>query len=767
MTALEPRWYQLEDARTIRSRRKLLSTHKKGMGKCLRLGTPIIKFDGSIVPVEQINVGDFLLGPDGGKRQVLSMATGVEELVWIVPTKGAPWGCTLDHVLVLTHTSTQQEWEITVEDFLLLYQTHQKYLQLFFPANGVDFSEVYADLPIDPYFVGLWLGDGTKNLGTVSVTKPDQEIKDYLEEIAEQWGVTLRSTTDKACPTHFLVTERGKPNPLLNAMRQLFGRDVERFPQQYLVASLEDRAKLFAGLLDTDGSFSFKTAEFVQKRKVIADACEFLARSLGFRVLRTVKLVKGEEYHRLRISGDFSKIPLRIKRKQQEKRLQRKRVNVTGFRVEPAGEGTYVGFTLDGDGRFLLGDFTVTHNSEIATLAISMPGEERLLPALVACPIHSTTEWQRHIQNEFPNDRVIIAAELPPDEKVRALAEPADWYIVNHAMLATPTKSTSTKRNFYKMPKGIRSLVIDESHYKGLGRKSRAWAGARTMADWLKGGIVLPMTGTPVRRVADDLWAELRLVDRTLTSYWRFVYAHCKVEETPWNVEILGAKESMWAELASRSVSRTYQEVGLLLPDLIEHETPVELTPATARAYQTLKNDLIDEHGDPVFSAAAAVAKLRHLTAKDPNKLAALKSATEDLDQFIVFTYYHETSDLLAPMLKAKIIDGRLPGKKRAEVALSSPRIIAGIDALASTLDLSHHRDVIWYEETYEPGTMENALGRVQRWRKSESDEPISNRAIYAKGTMDSRIHLVTKGRAVDMNKVTERRLLEEEIFGR
>lgn len=43
--------------------------------------------------------------------------------------------------------------------------------------------------------------------------------------------------------------------------------------------------------------------------------------------------------------------------------VEYKAVTRTGFTVEPIGEGDYYGFTLDGDGRFLLGDFTVTHNT--------------------------------------------------------------------------------------------------------------------------------------------------------------------------------------------------------------------------------------------------------------------------------------------------------------------------------------------------------------------------------------------------------------------
>src|SRR5947209_8039638 len=68
-------------------------------------------------------------------------------------------------------------------------------------------------------------------------------------------------------------------------------------------------------------------------------------------------------YHHISISGDTDRIPCRLARKQATPRKQVQNVLRTGFSLEPAGTGDSYGFTLDGDGHFLLGDFTVTHNS--------------------------------------------------------------------------------------------------------------------------------------------------------------------------------------------------------------------------------------------------------------------------------------------------------------------------------------------------------------------------------------------------------------------
>ena len=101
----------------------------------------------------------------------------------------------------------------------------------------------------------------------------------------------------------------------------------------------------------------------VIKLDTLKDEVVYLSRSLGYFVRCSKKIVKGKCYWRLNISGDFGDVPTRIERKKPLPRKQKKSVLVTGITVESIGEGDYYGFTIDGDHLFLLGDFTVTHNT--------------------------------------------------------------------------------------------------------------------------------------------------------------------------------------------------------------------------------------------------------------------------------------------------------------------------------------------------------------------------------------------------------------------
>ena len=75
---------------------------KAGAGKCLGYDTDILMYDGSIKKVQDIKVGDLLMGDDSTPRKVLSTNVGYGHLKKIVPKKGNPWICNDEHILTLS-----------------------------------------------------------------------------------------------------------------------------------------------------------------------------------------------------------------------------------------------------------------------------------------------------------------------------------------------------------------------------------------------------------------------------------------------------------------------------------------------------------------------------------------------------------------------------------------------------------------------------------------------------------------------------------------
>ena len=165
---------------------------------------------------------------------------------------------------------------------------------------------------------------------------------------------------------------RGKRNPIIEKFRALglYGlTGADKFiPQKYLSASWDDRREILAGLIDTDGSPAKGAGfDFINKSKALAEGVSFLARSLGLSATLTESMEQAQTgpvrmYYRVYIGGEVGVIPTRIPRKKLSREVKH-RPTVRGFTVEPLeGVESYYGITVEG-GRYLLGDFTVTHNS--------------------------------------------------------------------------------------------------------------------------------------------------------------------------------------------------------------------------------------------------------------------------------------------------------------------------------------------------------------------------------------------------------------------
>lgn len=399
----------------------MLLHHSTGSGKCHAKDTPILMYDGTIKMVQDVKVGDLLMGDDSTPRKVLSLADGYDDMYDVIPVKGNKYTVNSEHILCLKPTrhsivklknnsysvrycqsngkitsrqfKTKEEAiafddgistnkpviEIAIKDYIKLSQTSKHTLKGY--RVGIDFEE--KKLPIDPQLFGIWLGDGGSR--DPKITTADPEILEFVRKKIEPMGLRLNHETKY----DYRISTNGKPglnsNAFYNFMKKYNLVNNKHIPHVFLANSRENRLKLLAGLIDTDGHFSKGGYEITQKSDKIADGILFLARSLGFaaysKKCKKGCMYKGEMkdgmYNRVYISGDISEIPVILPHKKADERKQKKDVLVTGIDVKHVGRGKYYGFILDGNHRYLMGDFTVTHNtcSAIATATNSFEKE--------------------------------------------------------------------------------------------------------------------------------------------------------------------------------------------------------------------------------------------------------------------------------------------------------------------------------------------------------------------------------------------------------
>ena len=357
--------------------------------KCHIKGTKIIMADGSIKKVEDIRIGDQVMGPDGNPRNVLELHHGRDHMYKIIPASGMnPQIVNSRHEIYYgfkNHHTGEIIFRTDTPESLLRKFEHtpscrDKYY--LYRSDKVKFKDTKLDF--DPYMLGLWLGDGTSSRPTI--TTADTEIMDYLEDYALEHNMRIRYDrvrNEKAINVNLVLTdksERGYRNKPLNYLVQNLKRlgvyNNKHIPDEYIYTSEENRLRLLAGLIDTDGHYDSSRKRFTfsqtSRRKQITDAFAFIARSLGMKVsvnkrrVYPSKLCDGvyEDVYVVSILSGCERIPTKIKRKRAcGDKFWQKDINRSMFNIEYYGIDEYYGFTLDGDSLFLLDDFTICHNS--------------------------------------------------------------------------------------------------------------------------------------------------------------------------------------------------------------------------------------------------------------------------------------------------------------------------------------------------------------------------------------------------------------------
>lgn len=351
---------------------------------CLGKDVKVLMFDGSTKLSQEICAGDVLMGPDSCPRNVLKIDSGFSNLYEVSPKKGEKWICNDEHIFTvhdqyITRSMRLYNSEKTsdivdkhIKEILKFQKNNGEIGHLKLVRTGVEFKE--KDLPIDPYLLGLWLAEGTKHKGNpyFSICKQDSDIIDYLLSYPLPKGIECKIKDDSENCVQVRFVGCGSKN----IFREEFKKCIDELgnvfiPQNYLINSVENRLRLLAGLIDGDGykksdgcCFSIST-----KWESLGEGIVYLVRSLGlypsYKWKRsTIKSRNFEAYYfRIGISGHTEIIPNILSRKKASKRKQIKDVLHTGFSLKPIGKGAWFGFTVDGDNRYLLGDFTITHNS--------------------------------------------------------------------------------------------------------------------------------------------------------------------------------------------------------------------------------------------------------------------------------------------------------------------------------------------------------------------------------------------------------------------
>lgn len=455
-----------------------------GIKLCLRTGTLVPKYDGNIAKVEDIKIGDELIGDDGTRRKVTNICNGHGKMYRITQERGDPYEVNESHMLTLrmpdhkvifwntgkggwsvlwldknnkkircktirterpeitcpvcqtslegnlrrhherihknidyvplprkSPTTTPDDTaenrqglehltafvseipddnviDISVKDYMKLPKWYTKRLTGF-RGECVKWTE--KDVYLDPYMLGLWLGDGSKTGYNIAINaKDDPEILQYIKKWCSQNDAVLTQGVSNKFNWNFSCKSTpGKKykSPLRKDLGLYDLVENKHIPTEYIVNSRKIRLSLLAGLVDSDGHVHNDGSRITITQGLcnerLGNDIAYLARTLGFMCTKSIKKTQWVHEGELRrgiaillnISGnDLEDIPTLLPRKKCKSPIRRNVSNNGPISIQQVEDNNYVGIEVDNNHRFVLEDFTVTHNCNIFSSSFGVEG---------------------------------------------------------------------------------------------------------------------------------------------------------------------------------------------------------------------------------------------------------------------------------------------------------------------------------------------------------------------------------------------------------
>lgn len=390
---------------------------RSGMGKEQPVDTPVLTPSGWST-MGALKPGDFVVGADGRPTEVLavwpqgikqaysvrfrdgtSVECGAEHLWTVIDTAGRrrnkPYAVPLKYMLARGalckhggHVKNKAKWKIPV-------------------TKPVQFSA--ANLPIDPYVLGVLIGDGATSGADLRYSNPDMDsdIRQFVKDRLPP-DVSVHENRSGACP---YFSFRGEGARRIKAALKSMGLAVKSrykfLPDCLLFASEQQRMDLLRGLMDTDGSCLSNRTHFYTTSERLADGVVHLVRSLGGIAIPyrygKAHLEKPDEWH---VNVKMDVCPFYTARKVAHWKPTPPAKAIFGFGPTRMVEQVCITVAA-ADGLYLTKDFIVTHNTALLC-GMSYAAAAAQHPTLVFSLEMMGPQWVERILSDIDYDDAVL-----------------------------------------------------------------------------------------------------------------------------------------------------------------------------------------------------------------------------------------------------------------------------------------------------------------------------------------------------------------------
>lgn len=542
-------------------------------------------------------------------------------------------------------------------------------------VEPVQFENKY-ELPINPYLLGLMLGDGHIIESSCVFTVHEN---DY-DELFNNFNLKENKQKDNKRKGNIYIGKALKDLQLNNS------RSHNKFiPDTYKYSSIENRLSILQGLMDTDGhcmiskNGNFNGTEFSTiSEKLCDDVCEIVQTLGGIARKKSRRSFYKKDGERIECSISYrvniklppGMNPFRLKRK-ADRYNEPKKYPIGRYisKIEKHGEDECTCISVDSpDKLYVTEHCIVTHNTTSAVIAALESGARKVL---IVCPASLKINWEREIRNY--SDKKILIVEG------RKWGHTFDFYIINYDIIKNyHTTDRSEDSDDYKLliNTNFDLAIVDEAHYVSNTTANRT----RLLNDVLD---TIPkvwlLTGTPMTSRPINYFNLLKIVNSPLTLNWQsYVRRYCagyqfKVNgRKVWNTSGASNLDEL-RERTKNLVLRRMKTDILDLPDKIINPVFLELksTFYDEELEEFMRITKENKDKESISVTINRLMKIRQLIAmeKVPFTCELIDKFIEQNRKVIVFTNFTSSLDMIHEKYKKKsvVLDGRMSKNKRQE----------------------------------------------------------------------------------------------------
>jgi len=700
-----------------------------------------------------------------------------EEHLWQVNTPCRKWRGAPPLVLTLS--------EIRNRGLTLSNGNRQFFIPLVEP---VEFSDI-LERPIDPYIVGLLIGDGGLSTNTPRFSTPDKELVDAIVNSVDGLSAKRVSEYDFS-----LIGDNSKsaPNPLTVGLRELglMGHRAEGkfIPDAYKFAPSSIRLAILQGLMDTDGSVRKKDnhLEYGSVSKRLAEDVVFIVQSLGGTARIRIKKTGFQDFYVVSVTLPNETCPFRLKRKREVWRPRSKYLpSRCIISIEYVGEHPCQCISVEtSDQLYVTDDFIVTHNTIQAIGIIN--ADPTVKRVLVICPASLRLNWKRELERWLVRPLKVGIADA-------SAGYPgwADIVVINYDIVHK--YEGELRRDRWDL------LVADEVHYmkNPQARRTKYVLGFWNKKEKREDPTPIPakrrifLTGTPIVNRPIELWPLVHSLDpKTFKSFWGYAKRYCDAFQNGYGWDFSGAAHLDELQEKLRSSIMIRRLKSEVLKDLPAKLRQILTLPANGAAgavtkeaalYERLQKEkerltalveLSKASDDPEDYERAAEAlrdyarvmfeemsKARHETAraKVPYVIEHIKNVIEGGSKVVVFTYHIDVLEAIVEAFAgtAVYLHGGVALTKRQEAvdrfqSDDDVKVFVGqIRAAGVGITLTAASHVVFAELDWTPGNVTQAEDRCHRIGQASS---VLVQHLVLDGSLDARMvrTLVKKQDVID-----------------